>query len=74
MGNAGKDVTETVTYTPINDQNNNKIPDEEETYTLTINYKYSNGKEALKTYTKQLLDGTNYSIYNTLIVSPPGCG
>ena len=56
-----EDVTVTVTYTPINDENNNGIADEEETYKLTIDYVYSRG-EKINTINKDVVYLMSYSV------------
>ena len=56
-----------VTYTPLNDRNNNGIADEEETFILTINYNYSRGGTADDTYSGIYKYNEYYSIQSTNI-------
>lgn len=59
-------VEDTTTYsavfTPIHDKNKNGIADEEEIHTLTIEYQYSNGKEASKSYEHEYYYTEEFSI------------
>ena len=58
-------VTSDLTYTAnfSEDKNGNGIPDEDEdTYTLTIDYVYSRGGEAAPSYSDEYLTGIEYSV------------
>ena len=59
--------TITVTYTPINDRDNDGKADEEETFILTINYNYSNDTTADGTYSGIYKYNEYYSIQSTNI-------
>ena len=57
------DVEVTTTYKAILDNNNNGIDDnEEDHYTLTINYVNTKGKKVFDTVTKSLVEGESYKV------------
>ncbi len=61
------DVTYKAVFGPINDENQNGIADEEETYKLTIKYVYVDGKEAYETYTKDVVYNMSYRVETPVI-------
>ena len=61
------DVTYKAVFGPINDENQNGIADEEETYKLTIKYVYVDGKEASETYTKDVVYNMSYRVETPVI-------
>ena len=64
-------VTANATYTATwkVDSNNNWVADEDETYTLTINYAYSKWWEAATTHTESVLQGAQYSVVSPNIAN-----
>ena len=61
-------VSETVTYTPNNDENHNGMADEEEDkYKITVNYVFVNWDTAAETVSGEFLSGITYSFTSPVI-------
>ncbi len=54
-------------FTPVHDENNNGIADEEELYTLTIHYVYARGEEASSDYQEEVSYHSTYTVDSPVI-------